>query len=207
MTAARSPLAIFLIVGCAGVWLWAAVAPFDRTDWLLENVLLVAAVALLVRIDHRKPLSEISYVLIAAFFVLHTIGAHYTYSETPLGVWMKDLFGFERNHYDRVVHFGFGLLLARPIRELVLRSSGASRGASFVFTATVVAACSEIYELIEWAVAQIVSPEAAMAYLGTQGDPFDAQKDTGLALLGAVIALAVIRFSDSHSFGRRPGGS
>lgn len=185
--------------GCGAVWVWAAVAPFDRFDWLLENILSIAAIAYLFRISREAPLSERSYVLIAIFFVLHTVGSHYTYSLVPFGDWMKGAMGLDRNHYDRIVHFSFGLLLARSIRELIIRSTAVVGGASYLFTATIVAACSEIYELIEFGVAQIVSPEAAMAYLGTQGDPFDAQKDTGLALTGAIIALTVIRLGPKRA--------
>jgi putative membrane protein len=191
----RNPLLLAAAAACIAIWIWAAIAPFDRTDWLLENMLLVAAVALLIRVDLERPLSDASHGLIAVFFVLHTTGAHYTYSETPLGHWIKEAFDLDRNHYDRIVHFAFGLLLAMPIRELLMRRSGIAGGASLFFTGTVIATSSEVYELIEWAVAQIADPAAAMAYLGTQGDPFDAQKDTGLALIGAVIALTAIGLS------------
>jgi putative membrane protein len=181
-----------LAAACGAVWLWAAIAPLDRFAWLLENLLVFAAVGLLWRIDRERPLSDAAHGLIAAFFVLHVIGAHYTYSETPIGDWLRAAFALDRNHYDRVVHFAFGLLLARPIHELVVRRSGTRGAAALLFTATIVAACSELYELIEWAIASIVSPQAALAWLGTQGDPFDAQKDSGLALAGALLSLSVI---------------
>lgn len=178
---------------CALVWVWAAIDPVYRMDWFLENILLFVGLGVLVLIYKTHPLSQLAHVFIAVFWVLHTVGSHYTYSEVPLGRWLQDMFAMERNHYDRIVHFTFGLLLAYPIRELLMRAAGVRGFVSYIFAFTVVVANSELYELIEWAVAQIVSPDAAMAYLGTQGDVFDAQKDTGLALLGALAALAITR--------------
>jgi putative membrane protein len=178
---------------CAAIWLWAAIDPVYRMDWVLENILLVVCVGLLVVIYFTRPLSQLSHVFIAIFFMLHTLGAHYTYSEVPWGDWLKQAFNAERNHYDRIVHFTFGLLLAYPVRELLMRSMGLRGWASFLFPFTVMATTSESYELMEWLTAEIVSPEAAHAFLGTQGDPFDAQKDTGLAFLGALLALGLTR--------------
>ena len=178
---------------CGLVWVWAAIEPVYRMDWLLENVLLFVGVALLIGIYERQPLSQLSYIFIAIFFVLHTLGAHYTYSEVPWGIWLQEITGAARNHYDRIVHFTFGLLLAYPVRELLMRHAGLRGLASYGFAFATLVATSEIYELIEWVVAILVSPEAAMAFLGTQGDAFDAQKDTSLALLGTVITLSLTR--------------
>jgi putative membrane protein len=178
---------------CGAVWVWAAIDPVYRMDWFLENILLFAAVALLVWIYRTQPLSQLTHVFIAIFFILHTLGAHYTYSEVPWGAWLKDALGAERNHYDRIVHFTFGLLVAYPVRELLMRSTAVRGFAATFFTFATMVAASEVYELIEWIVANIVSPEAAMAYLGTQGDAFDAQKDTFLALSGTVLALALTK--------------
>ncbi len=176
---------------CAAVWIWAAIEPVYRTDWFLENILLVAAVGMLVLIYFKHPLSQMAHMLIAIFFILHTVGAHYTYAEAPWGEWLKSAFDTERNHYDRVVHGSFGLLLAYPIRELLIRGVRLKNHASYFLTFIIIAASSEVYEISEWLTAEIVSPEAAYAFLGTQGDPFDAQKDSSLALLGALTALGI----------------
>jgi putative membrane protein len=181
-----------LAVLCLGVWIWAAIDPVSRSDWFLENLLIFAGTGLLVAIYRTRPISDAAHVFVAAFWVLHVIGSHYTYSEVPLGRWIQEAFALERNHYDRVVHFTFGLLLTYPVRELLMRSTGIRGGAALFFTFAVMVASSETYELIEWVVASIVSPEDAIAFLGTQGDVFDAQKDTGLAMLGTLIALAGI---------------
>lgn len=191
-----------LLLGVTGVysviWIVSSVAPFDRFDWFLENLLVFAVVAFLAAIDRRFRLSAPSYVLLLLFLSMHAMGSHYTYSETPLGHWMQDLFGFTRNHYDRVVHFSYGLLVSMPIHDLIMRTAHVRPGAAYVFTFAAVMTFSAIYEIIEWVVAEIVSPEAAMAYLGTQGDVFDAQKDAVLAgagsVLGILLAMALTRY-------------
>jgi putative membrane protein len=182
-----------LVVICTAVWVWAAIDPVYRMDWFLENILLFVAVGVLFVIYYTHPLSQLTHVFIAVFWGLHTVGSHYTYSEVPLGLWLQAFFDTPRNHYDRLVHLSFGVLLAYPIRELLIRVAGVRGVASFFFALTVIVTISEVYELIEWIVAQIVSPDAALAFLGTQGDVFDAQKDTGLALVGAVLTLTLTR--------------
>lgn len=175
----------------AVIWAVTAIAPLDRFDWFLENLLVFALIAILAGIDRRYRLSAPSYVLLLMFLSLHAMGAHYTYSETPLGYWIQDLFGLARNHYDRIVHFSFGVLASMPIRDLIARTTHTKPGATYAFTFAAVMTFSATYEIIEWVVAEIVSPDAAMAYLGTQGDVFDAQKDSVLAAAGSVLGIAI----------------
>lgn len=178
-----------LVIGYIAVWLWAAIAPVYRFDWALENLLLIAGIGWLVWNHRRHPFSDLSYALIATFLALHTYGSHYTYAEAPAGTWLAAVFGFERNHFDRVVHASSGFLLAYPGWELLrarLRlGDRLARWGTFLALAT----ASLVYELIEWLAAMVVSPEAALAFLGTQGDVFDAQKDSALALIGAAVVL------------------
>jgi len=174
-------------------WIAAAVAPLNRFDWLLENALVFLGVGLLCAYYRTRPLSDLAYLLIAAFLLLHTVGAHYTYSKVPLGFWLQETLGQDRNHFDRIVHFSFGVLIVFPVREALFRYCDAGRGLSGFAAFTVIATASLFYETIEWAVAMIISPEAAMAFLGTQGDVFDAQKDSTLAVVGAVLGLALTR--------------
>ncbi len=159
------------------LWAITAIDPFNRHDWLLENLLVFIYGFLLVISYRRFAFSNLSYGLFTVFISLHLVGAHYTYSETPFGFWLQDLFDLERNHYDRIVHFSFGLLIAYPFRELLLRATGMRAAWSYLLTVTVVLAFSNFYEIIEAIVAEIVSPELGSAYLGTQGDTWDAQKD------------------------------
>ena len=181
-----------LAVVYAGVWIWAAIKPLYRFDWFLENLLTVVAAVVLVATYRRFPLSNLSYLLIFAFMVLHAIGAHYTYSEVPVGFTVQDSLDFARNHYDRLVHFSFGLLLAYPVREVLTRTVTDNAVAATLLTLAVVFSSSASFEIIEWIIALVVNPEAGAAYLGTQGDEFDAQKDMALAALGAVIALSAV---------------
>lgn len=174
------------------LWMALAIAPLSRFDWFLENLLVFFFVGLLAATYRAFPLSDLSYVLLAVFFSLHAVGAHYTYSKTPVGWWLVELLEWERNHYDRVVHFLFGLICCYPLWEVVRRGAHLAGWRSYGLAFAVVLAFSSIYEMLEWGVAKILSPDTAMAFLGTQGDVFDAQKDTTLAAVGALIALLVI---------------
>jgi len=184
-----------LLQGLAGVWaalwVWAAIEPNYRFDWFLENILLIAAVVLLAVNHRRHPFSDRSYVLIAAFLMLHTYATHYTYSETPLGAWMAEIGGFERNHFDRVVHASFGFLLAYPALEYLVRGLRLTAGIARWLVFLGISTASLLYEIVEWLVVLVVNPEAGMAFLGTQGDVFDAQKDSALAMVGAAVVLLV----------------
>lgn len=175
-------------------WVVTAIAPFSRRDWLLENLLVFVSVGVLAATWRRFALSNLSYGLFGVFLTLHLVGAHYTYSEVPAGFWVQEAFGLSRNHYDRVVHFLFGLLLAYPIREVLIRAAGVRVAWSYPLAVMCVLGFSGFYEALEGLVAMIVSPELGAAYLGTQGDEWDAQKDTALAFTGAVVAMSWVRW-------------
>jgi putative membrane protein len=177
-----------LVLWLAFLWIITAINPLYPRDWLLENLLVFFYGALLVFTYRYFQFSNLSYLLFGVFLSLHLVGAHYTYAETPFGFWMQALFDFERNHYDRLVHFSFGLLLACPMREILLRQSGTKTVWSYFIAVNCIAAFSAVYEIMEAIAAEIVSPELGAAYLGTQGDVWDAQKDAFLAFIGAVIS-------------------
>jgi len=180
------------------VWAACAISPLNRADWLLENLLTFAFVGALVATFRSFRFSDRAYAQIAIFMVLHAIGGHYTYSMVPLGDWLKDALGLARNHFDRVVHFSFGLLMMRPMRELGFRNAPQlGRFAKLYFSTAGIGLWSMAYEILEWVVAAIVDPSAGTAYLGTQGDEWDAQKDMGFALVGAFIA-ALFQYRDGR---------
>jgi putative membrane protein len=183
---------LHLLVLCYSiVWALAAVNPVKRNDWFVENLLVFICVPVLVFTYRRLPLSDTSYFLIFLFLLLHAAGAHYTYAEVPFGYWLKNFFHWRRNHFDRVVHFSFGLLLTYPMREL-LRPALKPRGFWTLFLpAAVIVSLSGFFEIIEAVVAAIVDPELGAAYLGIQGDVWDAQKDMGLAVAGAALVVFV----------------
>lgn len=170
-------------------WLLLAISPVDRETWLLENYLVFGVVGLLAASHRRFVFSNLSYASIALFLVLHAVGSHYTYSSVPIGDWLRDAFDLSRNHFDRFVHFVFGLLFAYPMREITLRRVHAHRLWSFVVPILFIVSASSTYEILEWAAARVVSPDVGMAYVGAQGDVWDGQKDMLLAFSGAVVAM------------------
>jgi putative membrane protein len=181
----RLALLLFFLL----VWCWAAWKPLHPDDWLLENYLVFFWVPVIVGAGRCFRLSDLSCGLITVFMCLHVIGSHYTYAETPFGFTLQAWLGAERNMYDRLVHFCFGLLLAFPIRELLLRYAGLSGFWGYFLPVNVALALASVYEIIEWRAATMVAPELGQAFLGTQGDIWDAQKDMALAASGAVVAM------------------
>jgi putative membrane protein len=172
-------------------WLLTGIAPVDRRDWLLENFLVVVSAIVLIATYRRFPLSDMSYVLITIFMTLHSIGAHYSYAQVPFGAWVKDAFGLSRNHYDRLVHFSFGLMLAYPAREVFLRIANVKGVWAYYLPIDVTLAFSAMYEIMESWFAQIIGPGLGDAWLGTQGDIWDAQKDMTAALTGAILCMGI----------------
>lgn len=214
MINARPHSALLWLYGSllVAVWLWAAIEPVSRDDWLLENLLVFVVIVLLLVSARRFVFSPTSYGLLSLFLALHLYGSHYTYSETPFGFWLSAQLGWQRNHYDRLVHFAFGLLLALPMRELLQRSASLSGRWLALLCLASVMALSSLYEQMEMLAALVVAPDLGTAFLGTQGDEWDAQKDAGLAALGALLALWLIRmlerrprFSPAQSLPSRHG--
>ena len=178
-----------LVLWYGSFWLLSAIAPVYRQDWMLENFLVVVFAGFLIATYRRFPLSDVSYVLITAFLTLHSIGAHYSYAQVPFGMWVQHLFHQTRNNYDRLVHFSFGLMLAYPVREVFLRVANARGFWAYYLPLDCILAFSAMYEIMESWLAQIVSPNLGDAWLGTQGDIWDAQKDMTAALVGASICM------------------
>lgn len=182
----------------AVVWVLLAIDPLYRQDWMLENFLVVAFALAFLWWRKSIRLSKTSSTLIFIFLCVHEIGAHYTHSEVPydrwaealIGITITDLFGFSRNHFDRMEHFFYGLLLSYPMREAYIYARMLKGRLTYTIPITITLAFSAIYEIIEWAAAEIVGGELGVAYLGTQGDVWDAQKDMALAGFGSVLAMA-----------------
>jgi len=174
-----------------------AIAPSYREDWLLENLLVFVAVPMLVVNYRRLRFSNFAYTCLFVFFVLHEIGAHYTYSEVPWREWLAAVAGGDggiegRNHYDRFVHFTYGLLLMPAVCELFEQRASPRGLWRWLMPLFFLMAHSVIYELIEWLAALRFGGELGVAYLGTQGDEWDAQKDMALAALGALTGLTMV---------------
>jgi putative membrane protein len=182
----------FAIAVFIAIVLASAYHPERMTDWILENLLVVALIAVIALSYRWLPLSNLSYLLILMFLALHEWGAHHKYADVPLGEWMKGWFKTNRNHYDRVIHFLFGLLLSYPIREVFLRRSGAKPTWCYYLAVDVCLAFGACYEILESIIASIVSPEDGEAFVGMQGDMWDAQKDMGLGGLGAAVTMGAL---------------
>jgi putative membrane protein len=171
-------------------WVLLAISPLDRSDWFLENVLVFLAVGVIAWTYKPFPLSLVSYTCIFVFLSLHALGAHYTYAKVPYQEWFPALAG-GRNQYDRLVHFSYGLLMAYPIREMFLRIGNVRGFWGYFLPLDLTMSTSMLYELIEWGAAVTVGSDLGAAYLGTQGDIWDAHKDMALASLGALISMIV----------------
>jgi putative membrane protein len=196
---ARFPLV--LLARFIAWWLVLSIAPSYRQDWLLENLLVFIALPLLIAGYRRLRLSNAAYLLLFVFFFLHELGAHYTYAEVPYDRWARDIagisvsqaFGLERNHFDRLVHFLYGLLVTPAAIEL-LDARVPQRGTwRWLIPFLFMVSHSAIYELVEWGAACIFGGDLGQAYLGIQGDVWDAQQDMALAALGALVSVLAYR--------------
>ena len=182
---------IFMLV-FTGIWFSTFIGTSDMNNWVLENTLTVLFTLFLVFSFKRYQFSDLSYLLITIYLCLHVYGSKYTYAENPFGYYLQDYFHTSRNHYDRIVHFSFGFLLAYPMREMFLAWIKLPKFASWALPIEITLSVSAFYELIEWAVADVFFKAQGDAYLGTQGDIWDAQKDIFLAFSGAILATTIV---------------
>ena len=171
------------------VWIIMAINPKYPDDWLLENVLVFIFFPFVIWMDIKYKYQLLSIILLLIFASLHSLGSHYTYAEMEHFNALTEFFGFERNHFDRLVHFLFGLLVFRILFEMIT-SDMQSVKTALIFTFTVIITISTFYEMLEWLVVIIFHPELGSSFLGTQGDTWDAQKDMLAASIGALINLA-----------------
>jgi len=186
-----------LLAGVVVVFVWSGWFPKDRMTWVLEVFPAVVAVPLLLATRRRFPLTTLVYCLIAVHATILMVGGKYTYAEVPLFDWIRDVFHLARNHYDRLGHFAQGCVPAIVAREVLLRKTALRRGGWLFFLVTCVClAISAVYELVEWSAA-VTTGSAADAFLGTQGDPWDTQKDMLFAGIGAIVGqLALAKTHD-----------
>lgn len=174
------------------VWVNSFIGTTDRSNWMLENTLVFLFLGFILFTSRKYQFSDLSFLLVCIYLCLHVYGSKYTYAENPLGFWLQDQFHWSRNHYDRIVHFSFGFLLAYPMREMFLKWLKFPRWVAWNLPIEITMSISAMYELVEWAVADIFFPSQGDTYLGTQGDIWDAQKDIFLAFLGAVLATTIV---------------
>jgi putative membrane protein len=183
---------VALLIALAAVFVWSAIRPHDYFTWILEVFPAIIGFIILAATYRRFPLTPLVYTLLCIHAAILMIGGHYTYAEVPLGFWVRDLFHAARNDYDRLGHFAQGFVPAIVAREILIRR-GVVRGRGWLFfiVVSICLAISAAYELLEWSVAE-ASGSKGDAFLGTQGDIWDTQKDMATALIGAVTALLVL---------------
>ena len=193
-------LAIIYLIGFGLL----AIRPNDRADWALENLFPISQLIAVTIAYRYYKFTRLSYYLIFFYLFVQSWGGHFTYAEAAPFNWVRDYFHLKRNDYDRVAHFMLGFLLGIPIREILMQVIQTSRRWLGFITASIVLAIGAFYELIEWWVAVLATPNLGDAFLGTQGDVWDTQWDMFLALVGVVVALAV--FAKLHDRQMGVGG-
>jgi len=200
----RMPLVLLsvLVVVCIAT---VANPPAGRISWLLEVGPGLAGIIVLIVLYNRFPMSHLVYFFVFIHVFVLIYGGYYTYAETPLGNWAKEAFGLSRNHYDRVGHLALGVFPAFIIREVLLRRTPLQRGGWLYFIViNIVLAVAAFWELLEWWVALLVASDIGTAFLGSQGDIWDAQWDMFLALVGAMVALPILSRWHDRSMDRLP---
>ena len=167
--------------------------PAGRLNWLLEVGPGLVGILVLIMSGRRFPMSHMVYFCVFLHMFILIYGGYYTYAATPLGNWAKDVFDLGRNHYDRVGHIALGVFPSFIIREVLLRKTPLQRGGWLYFIViSIVLAVAAFWELLEWWVALLVASDVGQAFLGSQGDIWDAQWDMFLALVGAAIVLPIL---------------
>jgi putative membrane protein len=182
-------------------WIGTFINTPDRANWFTENTLTVLCLVMLIVTYRKFHFSDLSYTIFFVYLLLHIYGAEYTYAENPFGYWLKDQLHWERNQYDRIVHFSFGFLLFYPMRDYFKNHFEWPEWVCWTLPIEITLSFSAAYELIEWLVAEVFFPSEGVAYLGTQGDVWDAQKDMGIAFTGAVLSMILWRLG-KNLFGR-----
>jgi putative membrane protein len=181
---------------CAAIVVLLAVAAYhpDKVfDWALENGCVAITLICIFGTYRRLAFSDLSYLLMFVYLCIHEMGAHYKYSDVPIGEWLKPILHTTRNHYDRISHFSFGLLLAYPMREIAMRKLRVTGNWLYYLPVECVLAFSAVYEILEAFMANILTPERGEEFVGMQGDMWDSQEDMFVAFLGSVVGVLIIR--------------
>ncbi len=201
---ARLPLAlsfVMLLISAATLW----EPPAGRLSWCLEVGPGLAMAAVLAAVYRRLPLSHFVYLCVFLHLQVLVYGGYYTYALTPLGQWAREAFELSRNHYDRVGHVALGVFPGFLAREVLLRCTPLRRGGwLFFLVCSVVLAFAAFWELLEWWSTLVLASDVGQAFLGSQGDIWDAQWDMLLALLGALVALPLLGPAQDRSMAKVP---
>lgn len=204
---ARLPLALLAVLALVSVGTLIH-PPAGRTSWLLEVGPGLVGIAVLIGVYRRFPMSHIVYIGVFVHTLILIWGGYYTYALNPFGAWAQQAFHLSRNHYDRLGHFALGFFPALTIREVLLRRTPLQRGGWLTFIVlSIVLAIGAFWELVEWWTTLLVASDVGQAFLGSQGDVWDAQWDMLMALIGAAITLPLMSRLHDRSMARVPAVS
>lgn len=182
----------WICAATVATFLLAAYRPDTVFDWALENTLIFCYVPVMIWGYRKLPLSDLSYLLILMYVCIHEFGAHYKYSDVPLGEWLKVWLHTQRNHYDRIAHFSFGLLISYPFQEIFIRAARVTGVWRYYLPIETTLAFSAVYEMLEAGSASVLSPKRLEEFVGMQGDIWDSQEDMLMAGLGSVVAMICV---------------
>ncbi len=185
------------------LWVFTFLFTSDRTNWLIENLLVILLTPMVVFILSAWGLQRATYYFLFAFATLHIIGSQYAYASVPFGIWVQDTFHLLRNPYDRMVHFSFGFLVAFPLQDIIKQKFRVDGWRQYIMPIEIILSLSAFFELIEWFIGGVLMPDCEKTYVGTQGDIWDAQKDMAMALLGACLIMWIV--SRIHTSKKRAG--
>ena len=174
-------------------WLALAINPVHPGIWAMENLLVAVIFPVVLWLDSKYNFNNGTYLILTAFVILHLFGAHFTYEKMSYFTWLSEWGGWQRNYYDQLIHFLFGLMVFVPFFEIFYHQ-GISRNLSYLIAFLFIGAISAWYEVIEWLAMVIFCREQDCVQFITQGDVWDAQKDMAYAFIGTVIALLLHRF-------------
>ena len=193
MTFKKALVIIFILF-----WIALAINPVDYRIWALENILVVTLFPLILWLDKRYNFNNLTFLSMTIFVILHLFGAHMTYNAMTHFNWISEWFGWQRNYYDQIIHFLFGLMLFAPFFE-IFHHQGISRKLSYLIAFLFISSVGGWYEVLEWLASEVFCPFEQIVCLDgvTQGDIWDAQKDILYAVLGSVIALLLHKYLGS----------
>lgn len=182
---------IYLTILFIATWFYFFYSAIDVKDWWMENILVLLFCAALIGSQKKFIFSNTSLVFIFLFLLLHLYGARMAYTQNELGQFLKSTFQLSRNPYDRIVHFSFGFLMIYPLCDYLSYNYQLTKRDLFLLSTMIIFSLATIFELIEWGVAAFTDSATGETYVATQGDPWDAQKDIILALIGSLLFLGV----------------
>jgi len=188
----KDSIPLVLLLWYAALFAALAIAPMDLRIWWGSNILPLVFVAALMLTYRALPLSNTSYILVTVWLTLHTIAVHYTYPKVPLGAWLDEWLGFHRNHFDRIVHFGFGLFMTLPLVEIFRRRCRVTGWLLPYVALMTVLGVSAFWEIVEAWIGQIAHPDIEKAMVGHQGDVWDPQRDMASAFYGSLVCVACL---------------